>query len=44
LITPHVAGAFAGYWPEAVGMFVENLRRFEKGEPLVNVVDKRAGY
>ena len=44
LITPHVAGFFADYWPAAVATFAENLRRFEKGEPLVNLVDKRAGY
>jgi phosphoglycerate dehydrogenase-like enzyme len=44
MITPHVAGFFAEYWPETVGTFAENLRRFEKGEPLVNLVDKRAGY
>jgi hypothetical protein len=22
----------------------ENLRRFEAGQPLLNIVDKRAGY
>jgi phosphoglycerate dehydrogenase-like enzyme len=44
LITPHVAGFFAGYWPDTVATFAENLRRFEKGVPLVNLVDKRAGY
>jgi len=44
LITPHVAGFFAGYWPATVGTFADNLRRFERGQPLVNIVDKRAGY
>jgi phosphoglycerate dehydrogenase-like enzyme len=44
LITPHVAGFYAGYWPDTVATFAENLRRFEKGAPLVNLVDKRAGY
>ena len=44
LITPHVAGFFAGYWPATVATFAENLRRFENEEPLVNLVDKRAGY
>jgi phosphoglycerate dehydrogenase-like enzyme len=44
LITPHVAGFFARYWPETVDTFAENLRRFENDEPLVNLVDKRAGY
>jgi phosphoglycerate dehydrogenase-like enzyme len=44
LITPHVAGFFKQYWPDTVETFAENLRRFEKDEPLVNLVDKRAGY
>jgi phosphoglycerate dehydrogenase-like enzyme len=44
LITPHVAGFFAEYWPTTVATFADNLRRFESGAPLVNLVDKRAGY
>jgi phosphoglycerate dehydrogenase-like enzyme len=44
LITPHVAGFFAGYWPATVSLFAENLRRFGAGEPLLNLVDKGAGY
>jgi len=44
LITPHVSGFHAGYWPEATRLFAENLRRFEAGQPLENLVDKRAGY
>ena len=27
-----------------IGLFFENLRRFETGRPLLGVVDKRAGY
>ena len=44
LITPHVSGFHAGYWPEATRLFAENLRRFEGGQPLENLVDKHAGY
>jgi phosphoglycerate dehydrogenase-like enzyme len=44
LITPHVAGFFAEYWPHTVRTFAENLQRFEAGAPLVNLVDKHAGY
>jgi phosphoglycerate dehydrogenase-like enzyme len=44
LITPHVSGLFDGYWPAVIGIFTDNLLRFERGRPLVNVVDKRAGY
>jgi len=43
LITPHVAGLRAGYWPAAASLFAENLRRFEAGMPLLNLVDKKAG-
>jgi phosphoglycerate dehydrogenase-like enzyme len=44
LMTPHTA-AFAGdYWPPVVEQFLENMRRYKKGEPLINVVDKSAGY
>jgi phosphoglycerate dehydrogenase-like enzyme len=44
VITPHTSGAMQDYWTPLVALFSENLRRFEKGEPLVNVVDKIAGY
>jgi phosphoglycerate dehydrogenase-like enzyme len=44
IITPHTSGFFEHYW-EAVGdMFAANLRRFDSGEPLFNVVDKTLGY
>jgi phosphoglycerate dehydrogenase-like enzyme len=44
MITPHTA-AFAGdYWPPVVAQFLENMRRYKQGEPLINVVDKKAGY
>jgi D-2-hydroxyacid dehydrogenase (NADP+) len=44
ILTPHVAGVRADYWRVAVDMFVDNLRRFEAGAPLLNMVDKDAGY
>ena len=44
IVTPHVSGAMEDYWTPLVALFAENLRRFEKGEPLLNVVDKAAGY
>ncbi|MGH9315303.1 MAG: D-2-hydroxyacid dehydrogenase [Vicinamibacterales bacterium] len=44
LITPHVAGNRPDYWEAALGIFLENLRRFRAGEALLNVVDKEAGY
>jgi phosphoglycerate dehydrogenase-like enzyme len=44
IVTPHTSGAMQDYWTPLVALFSENLRHFEKGEPLMNVVDKVAGY
>ena len=44
IVTPHVSGLGPRYWERAVEMFARNLRAFTRGEPLENVVDKRAGY
>jgi phosphoglycerate dehydrogenase-like enzyme len=44
LITPHVSGFRRDHWDAALALFVENRRRFAAGEPLLNVVDKKAGY
>jgi phosphoglycerate dehydrogenase-like enzyme len=44
IVTPHISGAMEDYWTPLVALFSENLRRFEGGRPLLNVVDKSAGY
>lgn len=44
LITPHTSGFRPDHWNAATVLFEENLRRFEAGEPLLNVVDKESGY
>ena len=44
IVTPHTSGAMQDYWTPLVGLFAENLRRFERDAPLLNVVDKQAGY
>jgi D-2-hydroxyacid dehydrogenase (NADP+) len=44
IITPHTSGAMEDYWTPLVALFSENLRRFEGGQPLINVVDKDVGY
>jgi phosphoglycerate dehydrogenase-like enzyme len=44
LITPHVAGNSADMWPRAVHLFCDNLARFTRGQPLLNVVDRELGY
>lgn len=44
LITPHIAGFRPDHWDAVTSLFADNLRRFAAGEPLLNVVDKDAGY
>jgi phosphoglycerate dehydrogenase-like enzyme len=44
IITPHTSGAMEDYYTPLVALFSENLRRFEQGQPLLNIVDKAAGY
>jgi phosphoglycerate dehydrogenase-like enzyme len=44
LLSPHTADRVTGFYQLPVECFLENLRRFRAGEPLLNVVDKQAGY
>jgi phosphoglycerate dehydrogenase-like enzyme len=44
LVSPHTADRVEGFLTPPVEMFLENMERFLKGEPLENVVDKHAGY
>jgi len=44
LITPHVAGFRPDHWDAVCRLFAENLHRFDTGQALLNVVDKREGY
>jgi phosphoglycerate dehydrogenase-like enzyme len=44
LITPHIAGFRPDHWDVVTNLFADNLRRFESGRPLLNVVNKDAGY
>jgi len=41
VVSPHMSGDFVG-WEETLGtQFVENLRRWQCGQQLLNVVDKQ---
>src|SRR5262249_29088483 len=44
IITPHTAGQAPGTDRRRHELFKENLRRFNQGLMLVNVIDKKAGY
>ena len=44
IMTPHTAGASQYRAQRNLDRFVENLRRFARGEALEGVIDKRLGY
>jgi phosphoglycerate dehydrogenase-like enzyme len=44
LVSPHCADHTLTWRDDAVRLFLENLARFRRGEPLQNVVDKTRGY
>ncbi len=44
IVTPHTSGLRTDHWAAATDLFGENIRRFDAGEPLLNVVDKLQGY
>ncbi len=44
IITPHMSGRSALTVDRMRAIYLDNLLRFGAGEPLLNVVDKKAGY
>lgn len=44
LLSPHCADNTPHWRENALEFFLQNLERFERGEPLLNLVDKAAGY
>jgi phosphoglycerate dehydrogenase-like enzyme len=45
LVVPHVSPVSPRrYWPRQLDLFLANWHRFVRGEPLINLVDKTAGY
>ena len=44
IMTPHLAGASIQKDRRCVEILRENLARFQRGETLINLVDKRKGY
>lgn len=44
IITPHNSWSSPHIEEREIDLFLENLRRYVAGEPLLNVVDKQAGY
>ena len=44
IVTPHNSGLQPDYFGKAAHRFAENLRRYIDGEPLLDPVDRAAGY
>ncbi len=44
IVSPHMSGDFRGHLEELARVFVENFRRYQSGERLMNIVDKKLGY
>ena len=44
VVSPHMCGDFQGWEREAVAIFVDNIGRWVRGEPLRNIVDTRLGF
>ncbi|UCF69026.1 MAG: D-2-hydroxyacid dehydrogenase [Acidobacteriota bacterium] len=44
VLTPHVAGTDPRYMERVTELFERNLARFIEGQPLLDVIDKKAGY
>jgi phosphoglycerate dehydrogenase-like enzyme len=44
ILTPHTSGFTPEYDNRATDLFAENLRRYLKGKPLFNLVNRETGY
>jgi D-3-phosphoglycerate dehydrogenase len=44
IITPHVGGQSKRRIDQMTDFFCDNLRRYQTGQPLRNLVDKRLGF
>jgi len=44
IITPHSSWLSPHHRGRRIKIFVENLKRFQSGEQLINIVDKQRGY
>lgn len=44
IVTPHNSGFRTGHFDAVIDLFTENMKRFERGVELLNVVDVTRGY
>ena len=43
-LTPHISGLSQEYVAKVTDIFLANLQRLKKGEPLINLIDRGRGY
>ena len=43
LVSPHMSGDYVGFEIDMMTVFTDNLRRWQRGEPLHNIVDRSRG-
>lgn len=43
-VTPHVSGMTTSYWDRALSILMENMERMERGDQLVNVINRTLNY
>jgi len=44
VLTPHISGYRSTHWDDVAELFVENVRRWDAGQPLLWTVDPARGY
>lgn len=44
LVSPHMSGDYVGFEIDMMTVFIDNLQRWRRGEPLHNIVDRTLGY
>jgi phosphoglycerate dehydrogenase-like enzyme len=44
ILTPHTSGFRQGHWDDVIDLFSDNLKRFERGEPVRFRVQPELGY
>ena len=44
ILTPHMSGDASGWKQRLAEVFADNARRYFRGDPLLNVVDKKLGF
>ena len=44
IVSPHMSGDFYEHYDVMAAAFLDNLKRYRSGAPMLNIIDKRAGF